>query len=209
MNAEEGCARGAGKPESAGTADGVLVDRAKEGDVRAFEALAERHKDKIHNSIARLCGDPQEAQDLTQEVFVRAFTSIRRFRGASSFQTWLYRIATNMCVDTHRRRKRSEVEAFSLDEPVATQQGEVGREIPDPAAQPEEAAQREELQREVMRAINGLSPKLRPVVILFDIQGLTYEEVAQVLQCPVGTIKSRLFNARMQLRQKLRKYVES
>jgi RNA polymerase sigma-70 factor (ECF subfamily) len=208
MNGEERSARPARRGPTAESGDAGLVERARQGEVRAFETLVQRYQDRIHNYVSRLCGDPLDAQDLTQEVFVRAFGAIRRFRGSAAFQTWLYRIATNMCVDTHRRRKRTEAEAFSLDAPVETDEGQIGRQIPDPSARPEEIAQTGELQREVLEAIRALSPKLRPVVILFDIQGLTYEEVADVLGCPVGTVKSRLFNARMQLRERLRRYVQ-
>jgi len=187
--------------------DVALVERAKQGDVRAFERLAARYKDRIFGYLCRMCGDASEAEDLCQEVFVRAFVSVRRFRGAATFQTWLYRIATNMAVDALRKRRRSEGVPLSLDEPMAAGEGEVEREIADDET-PHETVEVRELQAEVARAIQSLSDKLRPVVIMFDIQGLTYEEIAEALGCPLGTVKSRLFNARMQLRARLAQYIK-
>ncbi len=185
----------------------ALVERSRRGDVEAFEALARHYKDKIYSYICRTIGDAGEAEDLTQEVFVRAFTSVARFRGASSFQTWLYRIATNICVDTLRRRRRTEQHAFSLDEPLTTEDDAVEREIADASRSPQVLAETGELQQQVRRAIASLSEKLRTVVVLFDLQGLSYEQIAEIVDCPVGTVKSRLFNARVQLRDKLSSYV--
>jgi RNA polymerase sigma-70 factor (ECF subfamily) len=186
----------------------ALVEQSRRGDVAAFENLARLYKDKIHSYICRMAGHPSEAEDLTQEVFVRAFQSVAKFRGASSFQTWLYRIATNICVDALRRRKREERHAYSLDEPVTTDDREMDREVPDTGPRPDAALETTELQAEVHRVIAGLSDKLRAVIVLFDLQGLSYEEIAETVGCPVGTVKSRLFNARMQLRDRLKAYVE-
>ncbi|MFQ6133596.1 MAG: sigma-70 family RNA polymerase sigma factor [Armatimonadota bacterium] len=187
--------------------DVALVERAKQGDVGAFERLAARYQDRIFSYLCRMCGDPSEAEDLCQEVFVRAFVSIGRFRGAATFQSWLYRIATNMCVDALRRRRRAEGPPVSLDEPSPGGTRELARELAG-GDTPHDTAEVRELQDEVARAIQSLSEKLRPVVIMFDIQGLSYGEIAEALDCPLGTVKSRLFNARMQLRERLAKYVK-
>jgi len=188
--------------------DIALVQRAKQGDVEAFARLAAQYKDKIHNYVARMCGDPPEAEDLTQEVFIRAFVAVRGFRGTATFQTWLYKIATNMALDALRRRRRAGPPAVSLDAPIETQESPVQRELADASQDPHRTAATRELQYEVQQAIGALSEKLRVVVVLFDIQGLSYEEIADVLGVPVGTVKSRLFNARTALRQRLRRYVE-
>lgn len=184
----------------------ALVERAQAGDEAAFEALVAQFSARIYNFVSRMVQDPTEAQDVAQETFVRAFQALRTFRGASSFQTWLYRIASNLAIDAARRKKRRQWDVVSLDEPVEGEdQGEVGRDFPDESTRtPAEEMERAETRRQVWEAVAELSDKLRPVIILYDLQGLSYQEVAQVLGCPMGTVKSRLFNARSQLREKLK-----
>lgn len=187
-------------------ADQYLVERCKHDDLDAYEVLVERYRNRILNYVARFSGTA-DAEDLTQEVFIRAYLAIRKFRGQSSFQTWLYRIANNVCVDSYRRRSRDRT-AYSLDESKDTGEGEVEREIPDWSANPEGVAQSRELQALVQKTLLTLSEKLRSVIILHDLEGLSYEEIAETLQIPIGTVKSRLFNARLELREKLRPYME-
>ena len=185
----------------------ALVAQAQAGDEQAFEQLVSEFSARIYNYVARMVQDPTEAQDVAQETFVRAYTALKSFRGASSFQTWLYRIASNLAIDAARRRKRRQADVVSMDEPVESDGGdtEVGRDFPDELTRsPAEELDSTETRREVWEAISELSDKLRPVVILYDLQGLSYEEIARVLGCPMGTVKSRLFNARTQLREKLR-----
>jgi RNA polymerase sigma-70 factor (ECF subfamily) len=186
----------------------ALLQRARAGDVAAFEELVQPHMPRMYNYIARMTGDPAEAEDLTQDAVLRAHKAIGSFRGGATFQTWLYRIATNICVDALRRKRRHEGRTSSLDVPLRADEGEIAREVADRKADPQELAQLAELRGEVTRAIAQLSPKLRSVVVLFDLQGLTYEEIAQALNLPLGTVKSRLFNARSRLRELLRPYVE-
>lgn len=188
--------------------DLALVERCRNGDTRAFEPLVDRYKNKIHNYVSRMIHDPDEAEDVTQEVFVRAFSSLHHFRGQSSFQTWLYRIATNLCVDHHRRQEHRPQVVRSLDAPVEGEDGGLEWEVADWSYNPESVALSREMQEQVHRALGLLSDKLRAVILLHDLQGLSYEEIAQTLQCPLGTVKSRLFNAREALREQLRPYVE-
>lgn len=183
----------------------TLVERAQAGEAAAFDQLVDLYKDRIYSFVARMVGDPAEAEDIAQEAFVKAYRNLRSFRGASTFQTWLYRIASNLTIDASRRRRRRD-NTFSLDAPLDGEEGEVARELqdtsdPGPAHDLEVA----ELRRQVHRAIQQLSPKLRTVVVLYELQGLSYEEIAEILRCPLGTIKSRLFNARLELKQKLQK----
>ena len=180
-----------------------LVNRAKAGDYRAFDDLVDLYADKIHNYVVRMVGDASAAEDIAQEAFVKAFRNLGSFRGASSFQTWLYRIASNLTIDAVRRRRRKD-NTVSLDAPLEGDEGQMAREledvsVPGPAGRLETA----ELQGVVHGAIQELSPKLRAVVVLYELQGLSYEEIAEVLHCPLGTVKSRLFNARMELKGKL------
>ncbi len=185
----------------------ALVQRARSGDVVAFEQLIEPYVGRLYNYVARMVGEPSDAEDLTQDVLLRAHRAIGSFRGGATFQTWLYRIATNIAVDALRRRGRHRARVSSLDDPWQAEQGAMTREVRDRQRDPQELVEAAELTTEVQQAIAQLSPKLRAVVVLFDIEGLSYEEIAETLQLPLGTVKSRLFNARARLRELLGPYV--
>jgi len=181
--------------------DEQLVMRAKRGDMDAFGELVERYEQKIFNLAYRMMGDPEDGADMAQEAFLRAFKALRGFRGDASFSTWLYRVASNVCLDELRRRgRRGEV---SLDNPVATEQGQLRREVRDTAAGPAELVERREAEAAVHRAIGLLPDDYRAVVLLRDIEGLSYSDLAQVLGWPMGTVKSRLNRARARLREML------
>jgi RNA polymerase sigma-70 factor (ECF subfamily) len=184
-----------------------LVERSQRGDGLAFDRLVSIYKDRIYSYVARMIHDPIEAEDIAQETFVKAYRNLPSFRGASTFQTWLYRIANNLTIDAVRRRKRRD-NTFSLDAPLDTDEGQMSRELEDEGrTDPAGDAQTAELQRQVHQAIQQLSPKLRSVVVLYELQGLSYEEIADILGCPLGTVKSRLFNARMELKDMLQNYL--
>lgn len=192
---------------SAGSTTGLsrieeFVERARQGDVAAFEHLVIEYKTKIYNYVLRMLGDHEAAEDVAQEAFIKAYASIRSFRGASSFQTWLYRIAGNLAIDTMRRRKYRQ-NHVSLDQPLQTGDGSVERDVEDSSAGPQQQLRTVELQKVVQDAILQLSPKLRNVIILYELQGLSYEEIAGIVGAPLGTVKSRLFNAREQLKKLL------
>jgi RNA polymerase sigma-70 factor (ECF subfamily) len=149
--------------------------------------------------------DPSEAEDLAQETFVRAYQALPRFRGESSFQTWLYRIASNLAIDASRRRRRLPWQTLSLGEPLNDDASPLEWDLADGDARtPVEEVASGALREHVWSALAELPDKLRPMVILYDLQGLSYSEIAQLLGCPLGTVKSRLFHARCQLRDKLR-----
>jgi RNA polymerase sigma-70 factor (ECF subfamily) len=183
----------------------TLVARARDGDLAAFERLVSHYQDRVYNYVLRMIYDPVEAQDVAQETFVRAWQGLPRFRGASSFQTWLYRIASNLAIDAARSRKRRGLMTVSLDEPVeGAEAAELAHDLPDESRYgPADCLEQQELRRYVWETVGELSPKLRLVIVLADLQGLSYGEVATILGCPVGTVKSRLFNARSQLRERL------
>ncbi|HEY3397997.1 MAG TPA: sigma-70 family RNA polymerase sigma factor [Armatimonadota bacterium] len=182
----------------------LLVAQARVGEAFAFERLVEKYHGRVYNYITRMVHDSTDAQDVAQETFVRAYQGLPRFRGASSFQTWLYRIASNLAIDAARGRSRRALLTVSMDDPIEQDDNELERDLPDEGENnPPEALEREELRSQVWEALGELSLKLRPVIVLSDLEGLSYQEIAQVLGCPVGTVKSRLFNARSQMRDKL------
>jgi len=187
--------------------DPALVERALAQDLAAFEQLVARYQNRIMGFVARMLNDREEAEDVTQEVFIKAYRSLDSFRGASSFSTWLYRIAQNLCIDRARKRKRSPQQAYSLDEPIDKDEDRGGREIADFSTEPSLGVEREELRRQVRQTVAEMPEKLRSVLVMCDIQGMAYEDIARVLECPVGTVKSRLFHARADLARRLRPYV--
>jgi RNA polymerase sigma-70 factor (ECF subfamily) len=177
----------------------LLVSQAQEGDADAFEKLFEAYHQRIYNYVGRMLQDPVESEDVAQETFVRAFQALDDFQQAASFRTWLYRIAANLAVDATRRRQRQwQLAANDHGE------GQTEEEVADPAGRtPDDLLERANLRSLVWRAVGELSDKLRPVLVMYDMQGLSYDEIAAKLGCPLGTVKSRLFNARLQLRRRL------
>lgn len=189
-----------------GLSDPLLVERVKQSDDRrAFDEIVRRHKQRIFSYVCRMTHDGPDAEDLTQEVFIRAYQSLIRFRADAAVDTWLFRIATNLVIDRFRRNQRAPQPWVPLDD---EEEALGGLPATDRESDPEAAAQLGELQREVRKAIQTLPPKLRGAVVLHDIEGLSYDEVAETLGCPVGTVKSRLFNGRGLLRRKLAHYVD-
>ncbi|MFP4200414.1 MAG: RNA polymerase sigma factor [Clostridia bacterium] len=174
-----------------------LVNLARSGDVSAFETLVEEYDGRIYNMSFRMLGNSEDARDITQETFLKAYSSLPRFRGDSTFSTWVYRIAKNACLDFLRRRSRGM--AFSLDEPLNTEEGELERQIPGDLPDPEEVALDSEVRRAVADAIANLPPHHRSIIVLRDIEDLRYEEIAEVLEVELGTVKSRLYRARAAL----------
>lgn len=146
----------------------------------------------------RMTGNHEDASDIAQEAFIRVYQRLGDFRGDSSFETWLRRIVANACVDELRKRKRQRM--VSLDEPVEVDDGELGRQFADSGETPHEAAERRETQREVQEAILRLDEDYRVVLIMRDINNLSYEEIAATLRLPLGTVKSRLNRARAALK---------
>ena len=185
-----------------------LVERCRVNDEAAFNEIVSRYKNKVYNYVYRMTGSSDDAEDLTQEVFIRTYVSLDSFRGQSSLNTWLFRIASNLCTDRFRRQK-NRTPAYSLDEPVGGEGDQTGHEVADTTYEPHRLLENVEMAEQIQLALSQLPEKLRATLILHDVEGLPYEEIAQVVGCPLGTVKSRLFNARMQLRQRLAGYVSS
>ncbi len=176
--------------------DARLVARFQRGDESAFDELVERHRRRVYSLVTRLASSG-EADDLAQEVFIAAYKTLPSFRGEAAFSTWIYRIAVHVC-SHHLRRRR--FDTTELDE----QHQDWDRE-----SDPEQTAMAGELKSCVRKAIEDLPYKLRLVVVLRDLHGLNYEEIAQIVGCPIGTVRSRLHYATQKLATTLRPYVEA
>ena len=188
-------------------ADFALVQRAQANDRAAFNEIVLRYKSKVYNYIHRMVASASDAEDLTQETFVRAYVSIHSFQSRASLNTWLFRIATNQCIDYSRRNKKAQGMTTSLSQ-ENDDEDETQRDIPDVAFDPQRLLLNKELGTQLETALRELPEKLRTVVLLYDIEGLAYEEIAAIVACPLGTVKSRLFNARNALRTRLSPYLK-
>lgn len=180
-----------------------LIKKAKKGDSAAFSALMEQHFAMIYNLALRMSGNPDDASDLTQEVMIKLFKNIGAFEGKSKFSTWVYRVASNTCLDELRKIKRKKT--VSLDTEYETEDGSVGYEAEDTAPTPDVSAERSELKTIVAKAVSRLGEEYRTAVILRDINGLSYTEIAEVIGCSVGTVKSRISRGRANLKEILEK----
>lgn len=186
-------------------ADALLVERAKRGEVSAFEMLVVKYQRRIERLISRMVRDSDLVQDIAQETFIRAYRALPQFRGDSAFYTWLYRIAVNTAKKALVERKRDPlVNESSL---VSTDDGEepsrVENELSD-GSTPEAVLASKEIAATVNAAIDALSEDLRQAIVLREIEGLSYEEIADVMNCPIGTVRSRIFRAREAIAGKLR-----
>ena len=188
--------------------DSYLVERTLDGDVAGYEKLVSRYQNKIMGYVGRMTnGDREEAEDITQEAFIKAYRNLDSFRGQASFSTWLYKIATNLCIDRARTRKRRPQQAYSLDEPFDKEEDSGGREIADLRFEPSKGAERDELRTLVRQTVAEMPEKQRQVLIMCDLQGMAYENIAEVLSIPLGTVKSRIFHARADLARRLKPYM--
>lgn len=177
--------------------DKHILVRAKRGELDAFEELVRRYEKRVYAVALRSSGSPEDAADIVQEVFLRAWRSIESFRGDSGFSTWLFRITMNMCVD-FARHKHSQPQTQSI---VDEEENE--RQVPDTAPTPEEHLENRELGRELAAALDEISEEHRRIVLLRDVSGMSYTEIADVLEISEGTVKSRLSRARIALRKVL------
>jgi RNA polymerase sigma-70 factor (ECF subfamily) len=178
--------------------DELLVKRAQDGCRNSLSELICRYERKTYNLAYRLMGNHADASDAAQEALVRVCMRLQNFRGDSAFSTWLFRVVTNTCLDELRRRGR--LRHASLDDALPAEEGLVPRQAPDEGESPVEYAERHEVQAAVQRAISRLPDEYRLVVIMRDLQGLSYHEIAAMLGTTLGTIKSRLHRARQALR---------
>ncbi|MBI3993614.1 MAG: sigma-70 family RNA polymerase sigma factor [Candidatus Lambdaproteobacteria bacterium] len=189
--------------------DFELIAAFKAGDKLAFQALVQKYESRVYNLCLRMVNDEVESQDLTQEVFLKVYRSILRYQHTYSFYTWVYRITVNCCIDYMRRRKRHAhtVSLTSSSNADGNEQGK-DQDVPDSTHVPQATMEKNELREILNNAIAQLSEKLQSIIILKEIEGFTYEEIAEILNCSRGTVKSRLFRARERLKELLSPYVE-
>ncbi len=179
--------------------DEKLVARAREGDRSAFARLVERHSVSVYNLTLRIVGNREDAEEAAQDVFVRAYRSLDRFRGDSRFSTWLYRIAVNVSLSSARRSRR-DLSTTSLSEPEDDEDG-LPMQLPDPSTDPAERFEQAEFRDQVRNMVAALPPIYSAVISMYHMQSLSYDEIAEALKLPIGTVKARLFRARVALRK--------
>ncbi len=185
-------------------AEEELVRLSRAGDMAAYARLVERYQDRLYTVLLRMVGNPDDALELTQDALVRAMQGLKRFRGQSGFYTWLFRIGYNLCLNYCQRRKRVKFTSLQSNAQLMGHQADglanlVDRGTPSPAKN----AELQESHQQVLAALDRLEEPLRTVVVLRDIEQMDYAQIAKIIDVPVGTIKSRLFRARMTLRAEL------
>ena len=184
--------------------DRSLVAACRAGQTEAFGVLVRRYQDRLYPTIVRLVGSPEDAQDVLQDAFVRAYEKLDQFHGESSFYTWIYRIAVNLALSGQRKRLNRAPRLSSSDRKAAMVEPADDSPDTDPCL----TLQRLEREATIEAAINALAPEHRAVVILKDFDGRRYEEISTILKIPVGTVRSRLHRARCELRDRLRPLVD-
>lgn len=199
------------RPMSADDTDAPLVERAKRGDQRAFEMLVVKYQRRIERLIARMVRDVDLVQDIAQETFIRAYRALPQFRGEAAFYTWLYRIAVNTAKKALVELKRDPLVTESARSGPHDDEDEtsrVERELTD-GETPDAVLASKEIARTVNAAIEALSEDLRQAITLREIEGLSYEEIAELMNCPIGTVRSRIFRAREAIAQRLRPLLDT
>ncbi|HLY74418.1 MAG TPA: sigma-70 family RNA polymerase sigma factor [Planctomycetota bacterium] len=179
--------------------DRELVVRCQRSENRAFDELIARHQDRVYSAVARFCGNAEDAADIVQRAFINAFRKIQEFKGDSAFSTWIYRIAFNQAISFRRENRRATVSIYSKDDD----------KVVEPAVEenPTEKIEGEETKRKVQQALDLLDAGDRQIILLKDLQGHSYDEIADIMQIPKGTVRSRLHRARLELKSKLKPYI--
>lgn len=189
--------------EKAGTLrdlpDRDLILRCQKGESQAFNELVTRHQDKVYNVVFRFCGNQEDAADVTQRAFINAYRKIQDFKGDAAFSTWIYRIAFNQAVSFRREHKRDGVSLYSRDDELITEPAE--------SRNPTEGMEADETRKKVQQALELLEEGDRQIILLKDLQGYSYDEIAGIMQVPKGTVRSRLHRARLELKAKLKSFI--
>jgi len=178
-----------------------LIERALTGDQSAYREILKKYRAPLYNLLFRMVRNKMETEDLVQEAFIKAFGSLATFNDDYAFSTWLYKIAINNCID-HFRKKR--LKTFSLDKPIDSEDGKIHREFPDPSYQPANTLLSTEKDQLIEQAIKNLPEKYRISIVLRHNEDKSYEEISQILNIPLGTVKARIFRAREMLKKQLK-----
>jgi RNA polymerase sigma-70 factor (ECF subfamily) len=184
--------------------ESILVEAARSGDIGAFESLVRRYDRNVFRIAQHITQNREDAEDVVQDAFLKAYQNLGQFQGQSKFYTWLVRIAVNEALMRLRRRRPERM--VSIDEDIKTEEDSMPREIADWSPNPEQLYTRSELKDILGKTIQGLPPSFRTVFVLRDVEGLSTEETASALELSVPAVKSRLLRARLQLRERLNKY---
>ena len=181
--------------------DQALVERAQSGDKRAFELLVTKYQRKLGRLLSRMVRDAAEVEDITQETFIKAYRALPGFRGESAFYTWLYRIGVNTAKNYLVARKRQPASTEVLAEDAENyEEGDLLRDV----ATPDAELQTKQIAQAVNSAVEALPEELRVAITLREIEGMSYEEIAQMMDCPIGTVRSRIFRAREAIAERIR-----
>ncbi len=197
----------AATPSPSRKEDSELIRSAVKGDQKAFQRLMDKYQPAIYHVISRMINDRTEVHDLTQETFVKAFSSLKSFNHTYAFSTWIYKIASNTCID-HLRKKK--LQTFSIDQQAGSEGDEYSYELPDATYRADKEIITDQRSQLVIRAIESLPEKYRDVIILRHLEEKNYDEIADILDLPLGTVKAHIFRGRellyKQLRKKIRDY---
>lgn len=191
--------------------DEELVKRVKNGDIDAFEEIIAKYEKRVFGLIYNVIKNENEIEDVAQEVFMKVYKNLDRFKGNSSLYTWIYRITTNLCLDYIKKKK----EVIYIDEKLQLDDGEVEFQIPSDEKLQDELYEEKELKEKLQKSITKLPEKQQMMIILRDIKGLSYEEISEILEIKLGTVKSQINRARLKLKELLEKdgtfldYIES
>jgi RNA polymerase sigma-70 factor (ECF subfamily) len=187
--------------EPSGPADSALVRRCLEGDSEAFRGLVERYQADVYSTALRIVGRPEDAEDVTQDTFLRAFRALKRYDPGRPFGAWLFTIATRLCIDHHRRHRARMISLTQPEEGSAEEERTI--DLVDPGERPDEDAEKSELARRLEALVMELPPDARAAILLRHQHDMAYEDIARALGAPIGTIKARIHRARLALKEKL------
>jgi len=190
--------------------DLTLVQRVRTGDQRAFKTLVERYQKKVFSVALGMLKDREEARDVSQEAFVKVYKYLDHFKGDASFYTWLYRITVNICIDVMRRKGASKGDQVEFDETIQldTSEANLGALGSKLGTNPQKAMLRKELAEKIEAALKEVPEKHRAILLLRELEGMSYEDLARTLEIPKGTVMSRLFHARLKVQKVLSEYLE-
>ena len=192
------------------TDDLTLVKRVRDGDQRAYKLLVERYQRKVYSVALGMVKDREEARDVAQEAFIKVYKYLEHFKGDSSFYTWLYRITTNICIDVLRKRGSVRGDFVEFDETIQMDSAEanIGALGSRLGTNPQKSALRKELAAKIQEALEQVPEKHRAILLLREVEGMSYEDLSRTLEIPKGTVMSRLFHARAKVQKILSEYLE-